>query len=88
MASWRRAFRLHLRGGTVEQDVDDEIAFHLEMRARAVIRTQRQLSLHRCFAERAVLRKMQLSGFPALCDSKQTLDIFAQLRVVKSSSSL
>src|SRR3954468_23421787 len=37
MASWRRAFRLHLRGGTVEQDVDDEIAFHLEMRARDLI---------------------------------------------------
>ncbi|HEY4562672.1 MAG TPA: permease prefix domain 1-containing protein, partial [Thermoanaerobaculia bacterium] len=37
MASWRRAFRLHLRGGTVEQDVDDEIAFHLEMRTRELI---------------------------------------------------
>src|SRR3954466_1393711 len=37
MASWRRAFRLHLRGGTVEQDVDDEIAFHLEMRERELI---------------------------------------------------
>ncbi|HET9210542.1 MAG TPA: ABC transporter permease [Thermoanaerobaculia bacterium] len=37
MASWRRAFRLHLRGGTVEQDVDDEIAFHLEMRTRDLI---------------------------------------------------
>ncbi|MFL6261264.1 MAG: ADOP family duplicated permease [Thermoanaerobaculia bacterium] len=37
MASWRRAFRLHLRGGTVEQDVEDEIAFHLEMRARELI---------------------------------------------------
>lgn len=37
MASWRRVFRLHLRGGTVEQDVDDEIAFHLEMRERELI---------------------------------------------------
>jgi predicted permease len=37
MASWRRVFRLHLRGGTVEQDVDDEIAFHLEMRTRELI---------------------------------------------------
>ncbi|MFL6236623.1 MAG: ADOP family duplicated permease [Thermoanaerobaculia bacterium] len=37
MASWRRAFRLHLRGGTVEQDVEDEIAFHLEMRACELI---------------------------------------------------
>ena len=37
MASWRRAFRLHLRGGTVEQDVEDEIAFHLEMRTRELI---------------------------------------------------
>ena len=37
MASWRRVFRLHLRKGTVEQDVDDEIAFHLEMRARELI---------------------------------------------------
>jgi putative ABC transport system permease protein len=37
MASWRRVFRLHLRGGTVEQDVDDEIKFHLEMRERELI---------------------------------------------------
>jgi len=37
MASWRRVFRLHLRGGTVEQDVDDEIAFHLEMRTRELV---------------------------------------------------
>ena len=37
MASWRRVFRLHLRGGTVEQDVEDEIAFHLEMRERELI---------------------------------------------------
>ncbi len=37
MASWRRVFRLHLRGGTVEADVDDEIAFHLEMRTRELI---------------------------------------------------
>jgi putative ABC transport system permease protein len=37
MASWRRAFRLHLKGGTVEQDVDDEIAFHVEMRTRDLI---------------------------------------------------
>ncbi|HKI05153.1 MAG TPA: ABC transporter permease [Thermoanaerobaculia bacterium] len=37
MASWRRSFRLHLRGGTVEQDVDDEIAFHIETRTRDLI---------------------------------------------------
>src|SRR5215217_6560069 len=37
MASWRRSFRLHLRGGTVEQDVEDEIAFHLETRTRDLI---------------------------------------------------
>ncbi|HEX9940624.1 MAG TPA: ABC transporter permease [Thermoanaerobaculia bacterium] len=37
MASWRRAFRLHLKGGTVEQDVDDEIAFHVETRTRELI---------------------------------------------------
>ncbi|HEY0511664.1 MAG TPA: ABC transporter permease [Thermoanaerobaculia bacterium] len=37
MASWRRAFRLHLRGGTVEQDVEDEIAFHLQMREQELI---------------------------------------------------
>ncbi len=37
MASWRRAFRLHLKGGTVEQDVDDEIAFHVEMRTQDLI---------------------------------------------------
>ena len=30
MASWRRSFRLHLKGGTVDRDVDDEIAFHVE----------------------------------------------------------
>ena len=30
MASWRRSFRLHLTGGTVDRDVDDEIAFHVE----------------------------------------------------------
>ncbi|HEY9422324.1 MAG TPA: ABC transporter permease, partial [Thermoanaerobaculia bacterium] len=37
MASWRRAFRLHLRGGTVKQDVNDEIAFHVEMRTQDLI---------------------------------------------------
>src|SRR3712207_478252 len=37
MASWRRSFRLHLRGGTVKQDVDDEIAFHVEMRTQELI---------------------------------------------------
>ncbi len=37
MAGWRRAFRLHLRGGTVKQDVDDEIAFHVEMRTQELI---------------------------------------------------
>jgi putative ABC transport system permease protein len=37
MASWRRAFRLHLRGGTVKQDVDDEIGFHVEMRTQELI---------------------------------------------------
>jgi putative ABC transport system permease protein len=42
MASWRRAFRLHLRGGTVEQDVEDEIAFHLEMRTRELIEEGRE----------------------------------------------
>jgi len=37
MATWRRAFRLHLRGGTVEQDVNDELAFHLEQAARELM---------------------------------------------------
>ncbi|HEX4961076.1 MAG TPA: ABC transporter permease [Thermoanaerobaculia bacterium] len=37
MASWRRAFRLHLRKGTVEQDVNDEIAFHLEQAVRELM---------------------------------------------------
>ena len=37
MASWRRSFRLHLRGGTVKQDVDEEIAFHVEMRTQELI---------------------------------------------------
>ncbi|HEX6899972.1 MAG TPA: ABC transporter permease [Thermoanaerobaculia bacterium] len=37
MAGWRRAFRLHLRGGTVKQDLDDEIAFHVEMRTQDLI---------------------------------------------------
>ncbi len=37
MAAWRRAFRLHLRKGTVEQDVNDEIAFHLEQAARELM---------------------------------------------------
>lgn len=37
MASWRRSFRLHLRGGTVKQDVNDEIAFHVEMRTQDLI---------------------------------------------------
>ena len=37
MAPWRRSFRLHLKGGTVEQDVDDEIAFHVEMRMQDLI---------------------------------------------------
>ena len=56
MASWRRAFRLHLRGGTVEQDVEDEIAFHLEMRVQELIeegmepRAAREEAL-RCFGD-------------------------------------
>ena len=37
MAAWRRAFRLHLRKGTVEQDVNEEIAFHLEQAARELM---------------------------------------------------
>jgi predicted permease len=37
MAAWRRVFRLHLRKGTVEQDVNDEIAFHLEQAARELM---------------------------------------------------
>ncbi|HSS78502.1 MAG TPA: ADOP family duplicated permease, partial [Thermoanaerobaculia bacterium] len=37
MASWRRVFRLHLRKGTVEQDVNDEIAFHLEQATRELM---------------------------------------------------
>ncbi|HEV2844954.1 MAG TPA: ABC transporter permease, partial [Thermoanaerobaculia bacterium] len=37
MASWRRSFRLHLRGGTVKQDVNEEIAFHVEMRTQDLI---------------------------------------------------
>lgn len=37
MASWRRAFRLHLKGGTVEQDVDDEIAFHMETKIQDLV---------------------------------------------------
>ena len=37
MASWRRSFRLHLRKGTVEQDVNDEIAFHLDQAARELM---------------------------------------------------
>ncbi len=37
MASWRRAFRLHLKGGTVEQDVDDEITFHMETKIQDLI---------------------------------------------------
>jgi putative ABC transport system permease protein len=37
MAAWRRGFRLHLRKGTVEQDVNDEIAFHLEQAARELM---------------------------------------------------
>lgn len=30
MASFRRLFRLHLRAGTVERDIEDETAFHLD----------------------------------------------------------
>ncbi|HEV7786671.1 MAG TPA: ABC transporter permease, partial [Thermoanaerobaculia bacterium] len=37
MATWRRTFRLHLRKGTVEQDVNDELAFHLEEAARELM---------------------------------------------------
>ena len=37
MASWRRSFRLHLRGGTVEQDVEEEISFHLDQRTRELM---------------------------------------------------
>lgn len=37
MAAWRRAFRLHLRKGTVEQDVNDEIAFHLDQATRELM---------------------------------------------------
>ncbi len=62
MASWRRVFRLHLRGGTVEQDVDDEIAFHLEMRTRELIADGMEPSAareeaSRCFGEVGGVRR-------------------------------
>ncbi|MBW8876135.1 MAG: ABC transporter permease [Acidobacteria bacterium] len=37
MAAWRRVFRLHLRKGTVEQDVNEEIAFHLDQATRELM---------------------------------------------------
>ncbi|MEA2599245.1 MAG: hypothetical protein QOF89_237 [Acidobacteriota bacterium] len=37
MLSWRRSFRLHLRKGTVEQDVNDEIAFHIDQATRELM---------------------------------------------------
>ncbi|HKV06702.1 MAG TPA: ABC transporter permease, partial [Thermoanaerobaculia bacterium] len=37
MASWGRSFRLHLKGGTVERDVDDEVAFHIETKIEELI---------------------------------------------------
>jgi putative ABC transport system permease protein len=37
MASWGRSFRLHLKGGTVERDVDDEVAFHIETKTEELI---------------------------------------------------
>ena len=37
MASWGRSFRLHLKGGTVERDVDEEVAFHIETKIEELI---------------------------------------------------
>ena len=34
---WRRIFRLDVGRGHVERDVDEEIAFHIEMRTRRLI---------------------------------------------------
>jgi putative ABC transport system permease protein len=86
MASWRRAFRLHLRGGTVEQDVDDEIAFHLEMRARELIEEDglepaaaREEALRRFGEMEAVRRRCEEIGRQTVRGRRWT-EVVAELR--------
>src|SRR5947199_9714222 len=86
MASWRRAFRLHLRGGTVEQDVDDEIAFHLEMRTRDLIEEEglepsaaREEALRRFGGMEEVRRRCREIGRQTARERRWT-EVFSELR--------
>ena len=86
MASWRRAFRLHLRGGTVEQDVDDEIAFHLEMRTRDLIEEEglepsaaREEALRRFGGMEEVRRRCREIGRQTARGRRWT-EVFSELR--------
>jgi len=85
MASWRRAFRLHLRGGTVEQDVDDEIAFHLETRVHDLVEeglephAAREEALRGFGDVEAVRRRCRRIGRETARGRRRT-EIFSELR--------
>ena len=85
MASWRRSFRLHLRGGTVEQDVEDEIAFHLEMRERELIeegmepRVAHEEAL-RYFGDLECIRRRCREIGRQTVRGKRWTEVFAELR--------
>ena len=62
MAAWRRAFQLHLRRGTVEQDVRDEIAFHLDQAARELMADGLEPQAARTAYLRATTSSLRPSG--------------------------
>lgn len=64
MAAWQRAFRLHLRKGTVEQDVNDEIAFHLEQATRELMADGREPQAAR---DEAMRRFGEVEGVRRTC---------------------
>ncbi|HYO14715.1 MAG TPA: ABC transporter permease [Thermoanaerobaculia bacterium] len=85
MAGWRRSFRLHLRGGTVERDVDEEIAFHVETRTEELIEqgmspsAAREEAL-RCFGDLQGVRRSCLEIGRRRQRGRRRLEILSEMR--------
>jgi putative ABC transport system permease protein len=85
MAGWRRSFRLHLRGGTVERDVDEEIAFHVETKTEELIEqgmspsAAREEAL-RCFGDLQGVRRSCLEIGRRRQRGRRRLEILSEMR--------
>lgn len=85
MAGWRRSFRLHLRGGTVERDVDEEIAFHVETKMEELIEqgmspsAAREEAL-RCFGDLQGVRRSCLEIGRRRQRGRRRLEILSEMR--------